>query len=151
MNVLEVYYVYSMKVKVAHHFYYKSSVLFNFLKTYEKNSNQIELKDQFSYIIDEFDQPKLMYYIKSISNYIQITQIQPGYFQISDGTKSVYLHVLDTHFVLKCPSIHVAEELLFESLRLFPSHLFVVHAEKHVYGWISTLKNKESINNRQLL
>lgn len=151
MDVLEVYNVYSMKRKVAHHFYYKSDLLFSFLKAYNKKSCKEVLMNQFSYVTNNIEVRKIINYIKHISDYVQTTEIHPNYFQISNGAKSVYMHVLETHFIIKCDSIYDAEELLFEPLRLFPSHLFVVHAEKHIYGWISTLRNAHSRKSKQTL
>lgn len=151
MNVLEVYYVYSMKTKAAHHFYYKSDVLYHFLMKYADQQEEQNLSNQFAYVTDRLEVGNVMEYVKKISSNVQINEIQTNYFQITNGMKSVYLHALDTHFTLKCPSIYDAEQLLFKPLRLFPTHLFVAHAKKQVYGWISTLKNEHVLNSIQPL
>ncbi|HLR15915.1 MAG TPA: sporulation inhibitor of replication protein SirA [Bacillota bacterium] len=151
MNVLEVYYVYSMKTKAAHHFYYKSDLLYHFLKNYNEQREEKELTNQFSYVTTRLETGKVMELLKKISSNVQINEIQANYFQITNGMKSVYLHVLETHLKLKCPSIYDAEQLLFKPLRLYPTHLFVAHAKKQVYGWISTLKNEQVLNSGQTL
>lgn len=110
-----------------------------------------ELTNQFAYVTTRIEIQKIIEYVRKISSNIQINEIQRNYFQITNGMKSVYLHALGTHFKLKSPSIYDAEQLLFKPLRLFPTHLFVAHAKKQVYGWISTLKNEHGFNSRQPL
>lgn len=151
MSRLEVYYIYSMKQQVARHYYYKSDLLFRFLATCACKIEQEDIMRQFTYVTHTIQARQIVRFIKSISHSVTIKQNNELDFKLSNGEQMVRLSVQKTYIKVTCSSIFDAEQLLFQPLRSFPNYLFVVHANKHVYGWISILKDDESSKSRQAL
>lgn len=151
MTVLETYHVYYMKEKVAQHFYYKSELLFQFLKTYHRKRTKKEVQNQFCYVTKEINVERCTSFLQDLARYVYVSEVKPNHFYLHDAGKSVDIHVENTHITITCDSIHDAEHLLFEPLRSFPIHVFVAHAHKNISGWISTLKQDRQLKSNQAL
>lgn len=151
MSRLEVYYIYSMKKQVARHYYYKSDLLFRFLATCEWRIEQEDIMKQFMYVTHTIQARRIIQFIQNMSHTVTMNRIGEHDFIFSNGVQTVRLSMHDMYIQLTCPSIYDAEQLVFQPLRSFPNDLFVVHSEKHVYGWISIVKSERSTKSRQAL
>ncbi len=139
-----------MKENVANHFYYKSDILYRFLKEYQFNSNRTDLIKQYHYITNTFPVDSL---INNIVDHHQNAQInrRDNYIEISMNGHFISLHIFEKHIKFRCEVLHEAEVLLFPILRLFHPYLFIISNDLEDYGWISPVKNEREQKLEQVL
>lgn len=149
--MLNHYSIYWIKEEFAHHFYYKSNVLYQFIKEYENNKNRGDLKNQFAYITMEFRKPLLISHLKE--NYPENTELKAAGdgLQICRDMQYISLHIHNKHLNFRSEMLQDAEELLFPALRQFQSYLFIAGNDLENYGWISPVTRRKKDIEKQML
>ncbi|SHF53801.1 sporulation inhibitor of replication protein SirA [Ornithinibacillus halophilus] len=148
------YSIFSIKEEFARRYFYKSDLLFRFIKTYYSEMDRKDLSLQFKYITNHFQSTSMITHIKKQlmkQNSAHIQQIDTNLYQINQGHDYITLHVSEKQIKFRCESIQNAEKLLFPSLRLYYPYLFVVDHNYQNYGWVSPVSSKITYTREQVL
>lgn len=142
------YNVFWIKEEFAYHYFYKSDILYRFIKSYQNNKSRQDLSSQYNYITNVFPKNTLVSHLHQ-DKQIQIA-MKDYQLKIYNKERHIYLQIEEKYLTFYCHSLHDAEELLFPSLRLFHPLLFVVGTYVEDYGWITSIV-KNNYKLRQVL
>ncbi|MFD2045744.1 sporulation inhibitor of replication protein SirA [Ornithinibacillus salinisoli] len=145
------YSIYWIKEEFAAHFFYKSDILYRFIKSYLLHETREDLSLQFEYITNNFPNASIISHIKKhVPNNISY-QINGNDIKIKDDSQYITLHIYEKHIKFRCESLQGAEKLLFPVLRLIYPFLFIVDEEGSNFGWISPVTTSMMHHDRQVL
>lgn len=136
-----------IKKEFAHHYFYKSDILYRFLKLYQNNKDREDLSTQYHYITNNFPERTLISHLHRIN-----VQKEHNQFEINKNGQYVNLHIEKKYLSFSCKNLIDAEELLFPTLRLFQPLLFIMSkTDMEDYGWISPVQKSSEYYNGQVL
>lgn len=135
--MLNTYSIYSIKKEYALRYYYKSDILYRFLKQYHENNQNHLIGDQFDAISSFFSVKVLNTKIKSLYNNKAIVKDGNNSIEIEQDNHYIALHIGEKQIDFRCDMLLDAEVLLFPILQLFHPSLFVLDNNLNNYGWIS--------------
>ncbi|UJL48017.1 sporulation inhibitor of replication protein SirA [Virgibacillus sp. NKC19-16] len=146
------YSIFWIKEDVAKHYFYKSGILYRFMRDYQKNQNRADLKIQHDYIINRFPKNILISHIKRYcrENYI-VFQLERSHIQLHKNKQLISLHISEKHLKFRCETLEDAEEFLFPMLRQFQPILFIIGNNIENYGWISPIPYSGNYYSEQVL
>ncbi|WP_430785767.1 sporulation inhibitor of replication protein SirA [Virgibacillus flavescens] len=148
---MNTYSVYSIKKEFARRYYYRSDILYRFLKQYHKNDRNQIITNQFNDITHSFSANEFNTKIKSLYNHKAIVNYGNNSIEIVQGKHCISLHIAEKQIEFRCDMIHDAEVLLFPILKLFHSSLFVLDNNLNNYGWISPVTKVKDYLDEQVL
>ncbi|WP_339215153.1 sporulation inhibitor of replication protein SirA [Ornithinibacillus sp. FSL M8-0202] len=145
------YTVYWIKEEFAKHYYYKSDILYRFIKEYHLNQFRNDLHMQFHYITENFPKDALTSQLwrqpKNTLGKINSCEM----LELGNKREFITLQIEEKHIKFRCETLQDAEALLFPTLRRFHPYLFIINSEYENYGWISPAKTITAYNNDQVL
>lgn len=146
------YSIYWIREEFAYRYYYKSGILYRFLKEYQQNLDRTEFKEQYNFITNTFPAASLITHIKNNQqNGLNLT-INDKHLEIfSDQAHYISLHIHEKHINFRCEMLHDAENMLFSTLRSFHPFLFIVGNDLDNYGWISPVSKERVCTDGQVL
>lgn len=145
------YSIFWIKEEVAQRYFYKSDILYRFLKSYQSNKGRQDLSKQYNYITHNFPEEALIEHIKKNNHSISIKTLSDKQkMTLYKNNQYILLYVYDSHLTFLSKSLHEAEYLLFPILRTFHPLLFIMSHTHINYGWISPVPNIK-YKNRQVL
>lgn len=137
-EILHEYVIHWIRREFAHHYFYKSDILYRFIKEYENNLNRDDLKKQYEYVTNDFSKSSIIRCIRQfIKNKGSIT-VNGNHLFLMDSHTSIDLHVFEKQIYLKCENLIDAEELLFPALRTLQPYLFITGVNLDNYGWMDS-------------
>ncbi|GEN30518.1 hypothetical protein HNQ35_001149 [Cerasibacillus quisquiliarum] len=140
--MMRIYSIYWIKETFTKHFFYKSDIVYRFIKTYHATKRD-DLVKQFHYITHSFSQTKVHSQLnKHLSNNYQI-QYEGNSIMISSSDKTITLYIFEKYIVLYCQSLADAETILFPIFRLLDFNFFILSHTHHHFGWMSSLMDKK--------
>jgi hypothetical protein len=146
------YSIYWIRKEFAYRYYYKSGILYRFLKEYQHNLNSTELKDQYNFITNTFPAASLITHIKNTLQHRLNLTINDKHLEIfNDHAQAISLHIHEKHINFRCEMLHDAENMLFPTLRSFHPFLFIVGNDLDNYGWISPVSKERVCTDGQVL
>ncbi|WP_176447040.1 sporulation inhibitor of replication protein SirA [Lentibacillus sp. CBA3610] len=131
------YAIYWIKEEFAHFFYYRSDVLYRFIKSYEYDQNREDLAMQFRYITIDIPEELLISRIMKYQPQQADTKVEANSVKIHENMRYISLHMEQKRINFRGDIIHDAEDLLFPALRSFQPYFFVVGDRPYDFGWIS--------------
>ncbi|MFD1360461.1 sporulation inhibitor of replication protein SirA [Lentibacillus salinarum] len=143
------YTIYWVKEEFARFFYYRSDVLYRFLKSYEQHQSREIIARQFHYITLDIPEDML------ISN---IMQSHPSHANlITEGNsikiyqekRCISLHIEQKRINFRGNIIYDAEDLLFPALRSIHPYFFVVGAHPYDFGWIAPVTLERNMDKHE--
>ncbi|SFA75680.1 Protein of unknown function [Lentibacillus halodurans] len=140
------YSIYWIKEEFAHFFYYRSDVLYRFIKSYDSHQNREDLSMQFKYITMDIPENLLISHIMKYHPSHVTTELEANSLKIYEDMRYISLHIEEKRINFRGDIIHDAEDLLFPALRSFQPYFFVVGDHRYDFGWISPVslgKNKD--------
>lgn len=141
-----------IKEAVAKHYFYKSGILYRFLKDYQKKQNRSDLKVQYDYITNCFPKNVLTSHIKRycMENQIAI-RMEGSHIRLHKNKQLISLHISEKHLKFRCETLEDAEEFLFPMLRQFQPILFIIGNNIENFGWISPMPYSGNYCSEQVL
>ncbi|MBM7552642.1 sporulation inhibitor of replication protein SirA [Thalassobacillus pellis] len=132
---MHLYYVYAMKEEVSKEYYYKTELLFRFLKEYHRNS-QLELyKLQFHFITEPFP---LIDLVRILTRYPrERMSLIHGRKLTKWVEKRGIIEITNDMCLIQCESFMEAEQMLFQKLRDIDGCFFIAEFHLDHYGWVS--------------
>ncbi|GAB4072671.1 hypothetical protein GCM10028778_04290 [Barrientosiimonas marina] len=131
------YTIYAIKEEFAHFFYFRSDVLYRFLKSYEQGEKYDVFARQFDFITIELAETSVLSHInRFLPSHIHMAR---GYntVKIYNNRHSISLHIGEKHINFWGDIVHAAEDLFFPVLRLFHPYFFVAGDNVYNSGWIA--------------
>lgn len=140
------YSIFSVKPEIASHYFYKSSIIYRFLREFKKNPNYNYLQLQYKYATSPLDIATIAAYMRPLDVEIEKRELV---MKLYWDDKSITIHEDDRHLEITCESIADIEEFFFPVLRNSPLHYFVISNQMNDYGWLA-VKNNRLMNNQLL-
>lgn len=134
---MQIYSAYWIKENVARRYFYKSDLLYRFLRSFHKQQDRDDYVKQFKYITNYFSSPQIISDLKRYHQNNVSIEIYNHRVEISNHLHDMTLHIDEKHIEFLCQTIHDAEELLFPVLRLHSPFLFITGINLDSFGWIS--------------
>ncbi|WP_343753241.1 sporulation inhibitor of replication protein SirA [Lentibacillus halophilus] len=132
------YSIYWIRKEFAHFFYYKSEILYRFIKSYEHDRNREDLASQFQYITQTFPCSLLTTHITECLPSDTVAIKNNDLLNIyANDERYISLHMEKKRINFRSDIIYDAEDLLFPALRSFQPYLFVVGNNTEDFGWVS--------------
>lgn len=147
------YSIYCIKNEFAEHYFYKSDILYRFIKSYHQNRYRKDLNLQFNHITNRFTND-IVYHIFSQLKMMDTIQIVKKDNQLEFNSQQYYLslYIYKKQLKFRAESLYEAELMLFPALRLFHPYLFIIESYFNDYGWIAPDKNHLTLmEGKQLL
>ncbi|WP_156289145.1 sporulation inhibitor of replication protein SirA [Oceanobacillus salinisoli] len=145
------YSIYWIKEEISNHYFHKSDILYRFFKEYQNNQNNVDLRNQYLYITNDFDKEIIISHIKNyLKDHVRL-HINKAYLEIYNNKQYISLHIGKKQLKFRSGSLQDAEDLLFPMLRIFQPFLFVVGNTHQNYGWISPMKIPRGEQRTQVL
>ncbi|MFZ3577716.1 sporulation inhibitor of replication protein SirA [Virgibacillus sp. DJP39] len=148
---MNTYSIYPIRNEFAERYYYRSEILYRFLKQYHQNDHNKVLDDQFNEITYFFCKKELNKKIKTLYNNKAIVKDGRNVLEIMHNNHYISLHISEKQIDFRCDMLIDAEALLFPILQLFHPSLFVLDNELHNYGWISPVTKMKGHLNEEVL
>ncbi|MBY7143577.1 sporulation inhibitor of replication protein SirA [Virgibacillus sp. NKC19-3] len=146
------YSIFCIKESVAKNYFYKSGILYRFIKEYQNNQNRKDLKLQYDYVTNRFSKNALISHIDNSCRKHQISiQREKAHIQLYKNQKLISLHISEKHLKFRCESLEDAEEFLFPMLRQFQPILFIIGNNIENYGWMSRMPYSGNYYSEQVL
>lgn len=139
------YSIFSIKSKIAKHYFYKTGILYRFINEFKERPNFKYIQLQYNYVVEPLN-------LDDIANYIQekdarlIIDKRNTYLKIYWEGKTMTIYEDDRHLEVTCSSIEDVEEFFFPALRKSPHFYFVISNSLKDYGWLS-VKNNRMLDN----
>ncbi|GGA62282.1 sporulation inhibitor of replication protein SirA [Ornithinibacillus halotolerans] len=143
------YRVYWIKEEFARHYYYKSDILYRFIKEYDQKQFRTDLVTQFHFITKGFPKDSIIYQLTKQPN-ITIKK-NNGHIEIENNYNFISLLIDEKQIKFRCETLQDAESLLFPTLRKFHPYLFITGNSYENFGWISPVKTNVGYNSEQVL
>ncbi len=143
------YSVFCVKAEVANHYFYKTGILYRFIKEFRENRNCTYLQLQYKYITEPLDLGMIASFIQSSDQEIAIEK-RDSHLKFFWRDKLLTVYEDERHIEFTCESLQDAEDFLFPILRNLPLYFFITRNTMKDYGWLSFMKNN-NIKNKQLL
>lgn len=143
------YSVFCVKADVANNYFYKTGILYRFLKEFRENRNCTYLQLQYKYITELLTLETISSFIQNFKSEITIEK-RDSHMKFYWQDKQLTVYEDDRHIEFTCESLQDAEDFFFPVLRNLPLHFFITRNSMRDYGWLSFVKSK-SIENRQIL
>lgn len=143
--------IYWIKEEVAYRYFYKSDILYRFIKQYERTNFRLDLSLQYNYITSKFSKDALKTHLENTKDADTVIRLNNNLIEIHHDDSTVQLNLNHRYITFDCQSLHEAETLLLTPLRTFYPFLFIVHAEGKDFGWISPVTKNIKHKNGQLL
>lgn len=140
------YSIYWIKEEFAHFFYYRSDVLYRFIKSYDRHPKRSDLSRQFHYITMDMPEEILISHIVQYHPSRSSIKAENDSLKIYEDMRYISLHIEKKRINFRGDIIYDAEDLLFPALRSFHPYFFVVGHRSDNFGWISPVtqgKNKD--------
>lgn len=145
------YSVFWIEEEFFSHYYYRSDILFRFIRDYQYDGSRIDLCSQFHFITRYLPYTSLVTHIKRYHSGSLEIHIEGNRIRLKNNFYSLVLSIHKKQLVVRCPSLENAECLLFEPLRSFHPSLFIIEKDLKNYGWIATRgKRKCALNYKRL-
>ncbi|MHA6251202.1 sporulation inhibitor of replication protein SirA [Oceanobacillus sp. CAU 1775] len=134
------YSVFCIRSEIVTHYYYKTGILYRFLKEFKENRKPSYLQLQYNFITEPLT-------LDLISSSLQYTNEgidwdkRDNYLKMYRNNGHLSIYKDERHLEFSCDSIEEAEEFLFPMLRRLPLHFFVVNNTIKDYGWLTLDKN----------
>jgi hypothetical protein len=145
------YKIYWIKEEFARHYYYKSDILYRFLREFHSQKYRVDLVSQFDFITESFPKDSLtLQLLRKPQNKLQ-NEKNIDIVDIKDKHSLISLHIEEKQIKFRCETLQDAETLLFPSLRQFHPFLFIIDDDYENYGWISPVRTSIGYNNEQVL
>jgi hypothetical protein len=145
------YKIYWIKEEFARHYYYKSDILYRFLREFHRQKNRVDLVSQFNFITESFPKDSLTFQLlRQPKNRLQNEQ-NIDIVDIENKHSLISLHIEEKQIKFRCETLQDAETLLFPALRQFHPFLFIIDDHYENYGWISPVRTSIGYNNEQVL
>ena len=142
------YSIFSVKPKIAIHYFCKTGILFRFLQEVEEHPNDSLLQLQYEYIINPLSFSNIMSILKRIDNDIEIEK-RDQYLKLYWQGKQITIYQDNGHLKISSEDIDDVEEFLFPALRKSPEYYFAINNRLEDYGWLS-VKNNRIVDNQIL-
>ncbi|MDC3414238.1 sporulation inhibitor of replication protein SirA [Aquibacillus sp. 3ASR75-11] len=146
------YTIYWIRKEFCNRYFFRSEILFRFIASYHKETHNPILSSQFQFVAQDIPYIQLVNHIKSY--YTPFLDIQVEGNQIILNGNDQLMVTMDIHrkqVQIRCQHIQDAESVVFQPLRTFDSCFFVIEQGVHNYGWISPLKKRKDILDKELL
>jgi len=144
------YSIFCVKAKVGSHYFYKTEILYRFLKEFRENRSRNYLQLQYEYITEPLTLDIITTYIQLYTSEV-VMEKRDKHLKLYWKDKNLTIYEDDQHVEFTCDSIEDAEYFLFPALRKLKLYFFVTgHHVKHDYGWLSFIKKNKTIN-KQIL
>ncbi|MEN2766351.1 sporulation inhibitor of replication protein SirA [Ornithinibacillus xuwenensis] len=148
---MKVYTVYWIKNEFAEHYYYKSDILYRFLREFHAKYNRNDLVTQFNFITESFPKEQLSSQLTRLQQNTFRNQAKRNPIELGNTINYITLHINEKHLKFRCETLEDAEALLFPILRRFHPYLFIMDEENENYGWISPVRTSIAYNNEEVL
>lgn len=144
--------IYCIKDEFAEHYYYKSDVLFRFLKSHREKRTRKDFNLQFDYITKDFPD-NLIYQLISQLRHVNSMQFfkHDNHLKLYGDYYDLSLYIYEKQLTIHCQSLYEAEAILFPALRLFHPYLFIIDNHFEEFGWLSPDKNKFTLTEKKQL
>lgn len=143
------YSIFCIKSEIASHYFYKSDILYRFLKGYREKRSLSFIQLQYKYITEQIT-------LDMLANYLQINKKQSviekreKYIRLFSNNKQLSVYGDERHLTLMCDSIEDAESYLFPAFRELPYYFFAINHRTNDYGWLTSFKMNEMISKQTL-
>ncbi|WP_042144657.1 sporulation inhibitor of replication protein SirA [Paucisalibacillus sp. EB02] len=145
------YKIYWIKEEFAKHYYYKSDILYRFLREFHNKQYRVDLVSQFNFITESFPKDLLMFQLlRQPKNKLQSDHTFDK-IELENKHSFISLHIEEKQIKFRCETLQDAETLLFPALRRFHPYLFIIDDYYENYGWISPVRTSVGYNNEQVL
>ncbi|HEY4601646.1 MAG TPA: sporulation inhibitor of replication protein SirA [Cerasibacillus sp.] len=144
---MQIYSIYWIKETFAKHFFYKSDIVYRFIKTYHATKRD-DLVRQFQFITHSFSEATVQSQLtKYLAKKYQI-QYEGNSVIITSTTFTMTVYIYEKYIVLYCHSLEEAEAVLFPIFRLLDLNFFIMSHTHPRFGWIASLMDKKDKRSR---
>jgi hypothetical protein len=137
---MQKYSLYFLKDEFVNHYYHKSDILYHFFRKYQVLHDNVSYQKQFDFITKEIPTTEIISFLKKHHN-LSIHKNEST-MEIHDPYTSLKIDCKQREWIVYCPSIHIAETLLFEQLRSYHSSFFVLNVDEDQYGWLAPVRKE---------
>lgn len=142
------YSIFSVKAKIAAHYFYKTGVVYRFLKEYRDGPNYKYLQSQYNYVIEPITLSAVASYLQRLDIDVKMEK-RDSYMKVYWEDKSMTIYEDGHHLEVTCTSIEDVEDFFFPILRKSPGYFFVISNRLKDFGWLS-VKNNRMMSNQIL-
>lgn len=149
--MLESFTIFSIRDEFAKRYFYKSDILFRFLKKAISSEDKI-LSKQFNYITQSFSTSMILSQLTHIDDKQVTVNEEDEEIMIQDDRATIQISINDKFLTFACDQTYQSEELLYHTLRDVSPYMFIMNDKKdNNYGWVSPLNQKLRYKSGQLL
>src|SRR5699024_899022 len=132
-EILHEYVIHWIRREFAHHYFYKSDILYRFIKEYENNLNRDDLKKQYEYVTNDFSKSSHVRCYRHVIKHKRSCTLNGNLLFLMDSHRSIDLHVFEKQIYLQCEILMGSQELLFPALRTLQSYFFITGVRLYNY------------------
>src|SRR5699024_7400693 len=149
--MLKTYTVFSIRDEFAKRYFYKSDILFRFLKDAPEADNKA-IKKQFDYITNSFTTSDIVSRLSDINEASLRVNDAENELTIEATDYTIYISVFDKYLTFTYDQTYQTEELLYNTLRNICPYIFIINRKREGhYGWVSPLQQNLRYKSGQLL
>ncbi|WP_026907543.1 sporulation inhibitor of replication protein SirA [Paucisalibacillus globulus] len=139
------YKIYWIKEEFAKHYYYKSDILYRFIREYHSKHSRNDLVTQFNFITESFPKYSLTSQLLRQSNNTFNREQNGDYIELGNKKGFISLHIDEKQIKFRCETLQDAESLLFPVLRRFHPFIFIIDNQYENFGWISPVRTSYNV------
>ena len=139
------YSIYLIKEEFAKHYYYKSDILYRFLREYHIKQSRKDLVTQFNFITESFPKDSLLSQLLRQSKNTFNKKRNGGIIELGNKHSFISLHIDEKQIKFRCETLQDAESLLFPVLRRFHPFIFIIDNQYENFGWISPVRTSYNV------
>ncbi|MGP4072159.1 sporulation inhibitor of replication protein SirA [Piscibacillus sp. B03] len=136
------YSLYLVKSGYAQHFYYKIDTVYRFLYEQMIENPDNEAQGQYKLVLDKANAKDLFLHLNYWADPKFTIEHKHNQIIISYQNQSVLIKVNEYYMTIFAETIVDLDQLLFQYLKTFHPHLFVVNYETYECGWITPFVGK---------
>src|SRR5699024_1447613 len=140
-----------IKEVFAYRYFYRSDILYRFIRSYGQNNHRKDLKKQFTYITKEFPEQDLIASLKKYQTQQSNLTTEKNTIHLYEHGYYIPLQIHQKHLKFSCKTLQEAEEVLFPKLRSFHPSLFIMKSNLREYGWITPMLKRNKVKDGHVL
>ncbi|WP_102028312.1 sporulation inhibitor of replication protein SirA [Salirhabdus sp. Marseille-P4669] len=137
---MQKYSLYFIEDEFFHHYYHKSTLLFDFFIHVRNQPSNSIIRKQYEFITKKIPYKKMKEFLAYHTN-LTVHETEEGLL-INHLQSNIVIECEDREWTVYASSLHEVERLLFENLRCFDISFYVVDFEHNQYGWLSPLRKE---------
>ncbi|QTM99503.1 sporulation inhibitor of replication protein SirA [Sediminibacillus dalangtanensis] len=145
------YSIFLVNSEFANHYYYRSEILYRFLRKFDVYPVDSINYKQSRYVTSEIPVRELMDYLALCHSGENAFEKKGNVLRIEGQSDVAELLIAGTCIYGSSSSFSGAEKLLFQYFRRFNSRFFIIEYDSDNYGWISPIGKRHKDLNTRLL